>query len=300
MLEPFATTSRQIDFDLAITTGPVHPEIDQQLKLVWRGLLTDGPELSYYAAPNRRAILLADLARLDVDLTAARAELVVSAGHEATIAHCLYVPMLSELLSHARKPAVHAAALADSAGRAILLAGASGRGKTTACLSLARSGMTILSDDTCFIQAGGPDQRVKIWGVRRPCRVRDKTFTLLPWLADLPHRKAPCGNVNLVDLEAIWPPSAMIGDAAAVFLLQPPNPTAHHAQRADKIFACQELIRQNVHAIEPLANASGGWAMRTITQLVGQADIWRLSVGPDLASLHAFLCDLLAGAGASK
>lgn len=290
MLSPFAAPARDDAFELTLRLGPVDPEIRPELRRVWHGRLTDGPVLSYHGDATRRMLLLEGLARLDVDFSRRRADLVVAAGQEALVAHCLHVPMLCVLLPAAGQYPVHAAAMArDADGSAFLLAGLSGRGKTTSALALARAGLRLMTDDTCFVMDRpdtSRDGELGLWGLRRQCRVRHGTFDLLPWLGELPRWPALAGQPFQVELGDLWPASAALSRPAAIFLLDEPNPRGHVLAPVEKILACQELMRQNLHVVDPSADGTGGSAMRMITRLAAQCLTWRLSVGPDLGSLR--------------
>lgn len=295
MLGCFATDQAEGGFELAIKNGPVDSNSDPEFQLFWQGPLTDGPTLGYYTRPGARRIILGDLARLDLDLDLRRIEATVARGSEAMVSHCLYVPMLCEMLSHAGQHAIHAAALGfgESANRAVLLAGETGLGKTTSALALAKAGMRLLSDDTCLVLDATTGAGVEVWGLRRSCRVREKTLQLLPWLRQLPRRPSPAPQTCLVDLGQLWPARKCLASPVAIMLLEEPNPGGHRVEAVEKVIACQELIRQNVHAVEPLGSGSAGSAMRAITRLVAQCGTWRLSVGADVGSLRACLMDLL-------
>jgi hypothetical protein len=83
---------------------------------------------------------------------------------------------------------VHAAGAVDPAGRAILLAGDSGEGKSTLVYALARAGWPILGDDGVVIEGRGTETVAYAW--RSPVLVsRDLAFAF-PELAetDLPAR----------------------------------------------------------------------------------------------------------------
>lgn len=68
--------------------------------------------------------------------------------------HPLFTIPLAEFLKRHGLFMVHAAGLAH-AGRALLVAGESGAGKTTLCLALLRGGFGFLADDTVFLSTSG-------------------------------------------------------------------------------------------------------------------------------------------------
>lgn len=73
-------------------------------------------------------------------------------------------PILLFLLARSGRTPIHAAGIMID-GRAVLLAGASGSGKSSLAHAAARRGIRVLSDDTIYIQLD-PDFRV--WGMPRP------------------------------------------------------------------------------------------------------------------------------------
>ena len=317
MLAPFACELQDAPasaYELNLRRGTIDPRIPPHLRRVWHGVLTDGPTLGYYGDASCRVLLLEGVARLDIDLPRRRLNIVAAAGQEDLIAQCLYVPMLCVLLPAVGQFPVHAAALArDQDGSAILLAGLSERGKTTSSLALAHSGLRLMTDDTCFVleckdgcrghgvcDPASPERGRKhrghgtqdlsplgIWGLRRQCRVRAGTFDLLPWLGALPRRKAPGDGPTLVELGDLWPASAARVRPEAIVLLDEPNPRGHLIEPVDKVFVCQELMRQNLHIVDPSAEGPAGAAMRMIARLVGQCSTWRLSAGPNLGELRS-------------
>ncbi len=76
---------------------------------------------------------------------------------------------------------VHAAGVVDPAGRAWLLAGDSGNGKSTLAYALARTGWTVLGDDGVLIERDGAGIKAHSW--REPLRVSRELETSFPELA---------------------------------------------------------------------------------------------------------------------
>jgi len=199
---------------------------------------------------------------------------------------CL-TPLLCWMLATVGQHAIHTAAL-DCAGKATLLAGDSGRGKTTACLALAASGWPLIADDAALVRLEGG--RPLLWGLRRPCKVHPNTMQLLPWLARLPRR--PCRRSEEVSVEMDSLPSA---DAraefppAAVVLLDERNGVGHRVEPVCPADALAELTRQNVRVltIAGLQGAKGSFA--AMGKLVSSVPCLRLSAGPDPTTLREAL-----------
>ena len=77
---------------------------------------------------------------------------------------------------------VHAAGAVDPSGRAWLLAGDSGRGKSTLAYALARNGWAVLGDDGVLIERNGAGVMAHPW--REPLRVSQRLSSAFPELGD--------------------------------------------------------------------------------------------------------------------
>ena len=177
------------------------------------------------------------LADARVDVGRGKAELRVVPGEEASLYTCFIVPILCEFLHGVDQHVVHAASLAAGtrgAERAVLLAGESGAGKTTAALALAQSGMQLLADDASLVGPSADGDTV-VWGLPRPCKVHRRTLRLLPWLAELPHTPALTEDEVLIEPDRLpgggRPVEARPG---VVFLLEPRNDGEHRLTPVDR------------------------------------------------------------------
>lgn len=82
------------------------------------------------------------------------------------------------LMDRPRSGIIHAALL-RRAGRRVLIAGSRGAGKTSLVLRLMRSGFEMEGDEHVFLDADGAIARP------RACRVKEKSLSLLPEIADV-------------------------------------------------------------------------------------------------------------------
>jgi hypothetical protein len=95
----------------------------------------------------------------------ARFRTAAFAGRELYMAtHPLVTISLMEMLERRGLFSVHAACVSGEDRRGVLLAGPSGAGKSTLALSLARAGMSFLSDDVVFLARDGDPADVRVLG----------------------------------------------------------------------------------------------------------------------------------------
>jgi hypothetical protein len=278
--------------------GQPAPEADPDgLNLRSRCVLPDGLVMYYYVRPGRRRIVIEGRASLNADLAGRRVDLAVRRGEEWCIVHACLIPMLVELLAQVGQNAVHAACLAMSLGggyRSVLVSGASGMGKTTTTLALARGGMEFLADDTTFV-IESPGGELAVWGLRLPCKVRPRTLELLPWLMTLERHPASVQGEWIVDTHALWPPRRITAQPVAVLFIGERNDRQHVLTPLDKVSAVAQLTNENVRAVDPSAQGPAGTAFRTFARLIGRCPTYRLSVGADLPSLFDTVAPLLRG-----
>ena len=131
-----------------------------QLRLIWEGVLPTGMPAAYYVDGDVREIELPGKARVRIDGATGWAKVVVRAGCEQFLGYGCIIPVLCEFLSEVDQHVVHAASLCvedQEGGRAVLLHGESGLGKTTTALALARWGMSLMADDASVVGKNGGD-----------------------------------------------------------------------------------------------------------------------------------------------
>jgi glycosyltransferase involved in cell wall biosynthesis len=93
------------------------------------------------------------------------------------------------LVSHFDRHPVHAAAIARN-GRAVLLAGPGGTGKSTLAYLAQRNGITVMSDDRVWVQL---EPRLKIWAAPGPMRLGTDSIGRFPELRSAPGALTPAG-----------------------------------------------------------------------------------------------------------
>lgn len=269
---------------LHLFEAPDGAEADVTLHVDYGGFEADSPD-----EEGVWRLRFDGLADARVDVGRRRADVRVVPGEEACLYACFIVPILCEFLHRVDQHVVHAASLAAGARgeeRAVLLAGESGAGKTTAALALAQSGMQLLADDASFVGPSADGDTV-VWGLPRPCKVHQQTLQLLPWLAELPHTPALTEEEVLIELDRLPGGGGQVeARPGLVFLLEPRNDCEHRLTPVDRLEAITELSRQNLRSAgaEGVKRAAGSFA--ALGELVRGSRTFRLSIGPDLASLH--------------
>lgn len=126
-------------------------------------------------------------------------------------------------------------------GRAVVLCGDSGAGKTSLAYACVRRGWTYLSDDATHIVRGRADRRV----VGRPYRIRfrESARLLFPELNRFNPELRPNGKLDFeIETSALGMPVALAGNAAhVVFLNRQSTPVAARVAAVDRSEAARRL-----------------------------------------------------------
>ena len=172
-------------------------------------------EVEAFATPN--ALRLAHC-REDAELWLANARLVRGRGYEAASGETRRALARTGAIVRLRgrgRYFVHAAGAVDPSGRAILLAGDSGEGKSTLVYALARAGWPILGDDGVVLEVRGAETVAHAW--RAPVLVsRDLAFAF-PELAAADVRARPNDSRRRIAMSVTTARQARV---AALFFLE--------------------------------------------------------------------------------
>lgn len=281
--------------DRAATTAP-----PRGVRKIWSGEVAPGLTALNYVGSGKRRLELGDGSFMDLDLSRRQAAVVLPEHCPANRVGYFITAMMCEGLIAAGHGLLHAACLEVSVrGQAssVLIVAESGMGKSTTALALAEAGWKLMGDDiTLVCRAGLP---LRAWGFPRACHVRRPTLRLLPWLNDLPLAPTSIDGTFDLPLDALGHRACAPGSRplapALIICLEPPNPDEHRFARLDRAAALIRLSHENVQPTEGLVDPVAPRSFATLAALVRQAPACRLSVGPRLEQLAAFLSNHLGG-----
>lgn len=116
--------------------------------------------------------------RIRVSASTVQVRLPAAVAASDTLAYLTYT-VLERARKHDRKVTVHATALHAPNGRAVLLLGAKGAGKTSTAFALAERGWTHAGDDLVVLGHDG-DGQLTVWPGKPTAAVRDPARPLAP------------------------------------------------------------------------------------------------------------------------
>jgi len=295
VLNPYlVSTSQPNSWQLRIRHGqpPTEGASGDFLPILSQGTLPDGIELVLRGSEELQQIDLVGLARVVIDTSDNSALITVSPGAEWCLPRGCLVLLICELLTRSGQKVVHTGAvmLPDSCKPgAILIAGASGRGKTTTCLALANSGMKLMADDACFIRPPSNkanDDALTVWGLLLDSKVHVHTLEMLDWLKQFPSRPAIRNDERLIDVRpALGIDRPVRLKPRGIFFLDEHNDQDHRLTRIGQFEALALLTTENVRAPATYYYSRAASAFETMARLARSCPLFLLSVGPDLQSI---------------
>lgn len=199
---------------------------------------------------------------------------------------------VSELLRQKGLYLIHAVAL-ERFGKGIMIAGKPGLGKTTAGLSLLRSGYGFISDDFPFIRS--TQDRVELLTFQDRIDVREKTLGFFPELHTISHHRRDGSKKDSFFLKDLFPGSHVNSCECHVLLFpQVVSEKKSHLEPMPKHLALQELLPQGllIHDKETAKRE-----FQTYSKLVETAACFRLHYGEDRWDLATVLDPILDGSG---
>lgn len=271
---------------------------------LWRDGLGTEIHADPVGDPDVRLVLLRGVAlgRVDRRARTIASVLLEQPACEATRAHFLLDQVLPRALADTGRLVIHAGAVA-LAGRAVLLLGETGQGKSTLCAALARSGADLLGDDAValdFTAGAAPRVRALYPGMRL---LADSIAALYPQAPAL-SPMADYSDKQRVALPAIAIASAGAGwlPLAAIIVLAPPAPDGGlHHREPGAAEACMALVASSF-ALDPADPARAARTLGHAARLAGSIPVFELAYPRDFARLaeveHAVRS--LAGVAAAR
>ncbi|MGH2536043.1 MAG: hypothetical protein ACRDHL_01470 [Candidatus Promineifilaceae bacterium] len=244
------------------------------------------PDLLEYYVRNRHVVAyFPRFGRLDIDLGqgVTRGQILPPV---LTTYGVLEDVIAIALTAHLRRRGlflIHAFAAA-LAGRAALLVGAIGSGKTTTGMALLSGGWRLLSNDSPLVVAGGRILRYP--GLLTAYPESFGRFEATAHLAEATEEGRERRKM-LVPAESIWP-GVWLGEAAAGAIYFPQiSGEGEHALRP--LGAAEALRLLLPHAVEQWDRELIPTHLRVLRQLVETAPAYQLELGPDVAAVPALI-----------
>lgn len=232
-----------------------------------------------------------DIGLLVIDGTQGKAEgyLINPETVPANLIEYLFHLALIELLRRQGLYTVHATAL-EHKGRAILIPGNSGRGKTTSFISLLRSGYRYLSDDHPLLQDIGTHVEVLPFPIK--INVTDATVAFFPELRDAPgHVLHPGVPKRYFYAEDLYPTAVGARCRPALVLFPHVVDAADsHLELLPKSRALEALLPQALLVYDKDVARK---EFQVLAKLVQQVDCYRLHFGRDILNLPNLITPLL-------
>lgn len=196
---------------------------------------------------------------------------------------------LIELLRREGLYTIHATAL-EKHGRAVLIPGNSGRGKTTSFISLLRSGYRYLSDDHPLLRDAGTHVDILPFPIK--INVTEETIAFFPELRSAPdHILRPGFPKRAFYAEELYPTSMGQHCRPGLVLFPHVIDASHsHLERLPKSRALEMLLPQALLVYDAdVARRE----FHVLTKIVQQVDCYRLHFGRDILDLPRLITPLL-------
>ncbi|MGD9850159.1 MAG: hypothetical protein AB7T38_02720 [Nitrospirales bacterium] len=198
--------------------------------------------------------------------------------------------VLSELLKRQGLYTIHATAL-EKGGRGVLIPGYSGRGKTTACISLLRSGYRCLSDDHPFLKT--TNGMLEVLAFPEKVDVTENSLQFFPELRDESHGKLYQGLIKrYFHVEDFFPGgTAKACDPRLLIFPHVVNRATSHVELVSKREALEEILP---HGLLVYDKAIARKEFQALSHLIQKVKAYRLFFGRDVLDLHRVIDPLLS------
>jgi hypothetical protein len=198
--------------------------------------------------------------------------------------------VLTELLKRQGLYTLHATAM-EKGGRGVLIPGYSGRGKTTACISLLRSSYRCLSDDHPLMKF--ESGKIRVLGFPEKVDVTDQSRDFFPELSGLSRGKLHQGLMKkYFYIEDIYPGGTATSCVPRVMILpQIVNRPTSHVEPISKRQALEEILPHGLLVYDKMIAQK---EFQVLSALIQTVDAYRLFFGKDVLNLHRIIDPLIA------
>jgi len=183
---------------------------------------------------------------------------------------------------------LHATAL-EKHGRAVLISGMSGRGKTTAFLSLLRVGYRCLSDDHPLVHENG--NGLEILPFQEKIDVTENTIEFFPELREARAHIHPGLRKPYFFIENVYPGGTSTSCRPGVILF--PEVIKSRTSALEPVSGKHALDRLIRESFLPRGNEAAKQEFHILSRLVAQSSCYRLLFGQDVLALPGLIDPLL-------
>jgi hypothetical protein len=283
------------DFRIRVSRGALHAARSAD-QLVYAGPVLDDGDYTLFKGEDD-LLLLADDVSLHIQPSDRVADLTTLDGAEIRAAGTAGMLALEAAIDSFGQASVHAAGLTlPGTDDLVLLYAASGTGKTTTALNLARAGFGLCSDDAMVLAP--TEAGMSAWGIPRYLKVHANTARMLPWLAPSLTGQWDSENEQEVPLHTLATlvriedarPRAVVG----VFMLSRTDRPGGVA-RLNKAEALAALAADNVRGSRSgvLEHQARRWTQ--LARLIASSPVFELRIGADQENVPARILAAVSG-----
>lgn len=280
-------------------TGPIEAQWQVDIRLddnlprdvpgetVWDGKMLEGLLAIFREDGDRSHLLVHDHLAISVDRSRKHIDVTVRPGREKALHASPSIKIIAEIITASGLHLIHAACLLfPTHDEALVIFAPSGTGKTTTSLALARSGWRLFGDDATLLELNGG--KPLVWALPRALNVHQLTAQMLPWLGSAmkPWRDREEQGVALATIEPLVAVARGAGRPChSIVVLDRPNGSGHVITPIDRTDALLRIMSDNMRVAPSGLGDQDVSMFSTLTDLVKDANILRVSVGPDPSTL---------------